>query len=49
MSVWFVRPGELARTQLARELIGDDYEGSSASVVFVDAEPGQGPRLHERV
>ena len=42
-----MRPGELARTELARELIGDDYDGIPASVIFVDAEPGQGPRLHK--
>ena len=47
MSIWFVRQGELAQSELARELVGDDYGGIPASVIFVDAEPGQGPRLHK--
>jgi quercetin dioxygenase-like cupin family protein len=29
------------------ELIGDDYGGFPASVIFVDMQPGQGPRLHK--
>lgn len=47
MSVWFVRPADLADGESARELIGDDYGGIPASVIFVDAEPGTGPRLHK--
>ena len=47
MSIWFVRQRELAQGDLARQLVGDDYGGIRASVLFVDAEPGQGPRLHK--
>ena len=47
MSIWFVRPGELRESELARELVGDDYGGIPASVIFVDAEPGRGPSLHK--
>ncbi len=47
MSIWFLRPAELEQSGLARELVGDDYGGIPASVLFVDAEPGRGPRLHK--
>ena len=47
MSIWFVRPAELPESELARELVGDDYGGIPASVIFVDAEPGHGPTLHK--
>ena len=47
MSIWFVRPEELRESELARELVGDEYGGIPASVIFVDAEPGRGPRLHK--
>ena len=46
MSIWFVQPAEVAESEFARELVGDDYGGIPASVIFVDAEPGRGPRLH---
>jgi mannose-6-phosphate isomerase-like protein (cupin superfamily) len=29
------------------ELVGDDYGGIPASVIFVDLQPGEGPRLHK--
>jgi quercetin dioxygenase-like cupin family protein len=29
------------------ELIGDDYGGIRACVIFVDLAPGDGPRLHK--
>ena len=47
MTVWFVSPSELRESELARELVGDDYGGIPGSVIFVDAEPGQGPSLHK--
>ena len=47
MTIWFVTEAELAKTRLARELVGDDYGGIPASVIFVDAEPARGPRLHQ--
>jgi mannose-6-phosphate isomerase-like protein (cupin superfamily) len=47
MSIWFLDPNDLASTDLARELEGDDYGRIPASVIFVDAEPGRGPRLHQ--
>ena len=45
MSTWFVEEAEL-RSELARELLGENYGGIPASVIFVAAEPGEGPRLH---
>jgi len=42
-----VTQAELAESEFSRELVGDDYGGVGASVIFVDAEPGQGPRLHK--
>jgi mannose-6-phosphate isomerase-like protein (cupin superfamily) len=47
VSIWFRRRAELAESELARELVGDDYGGIPASVIFVDAEPGHGPGLHK--
>lgn len=47
MSISFVRPSELRESELSRELLGDDYGGIPASVIFVDAEPGRGPTLHQ--
>ncbi len=29
------------------ELVGDDYGGLPACVIFVDLEPGEGPGLHK--
>ena len=47
MSIWFTRPGDPRKGKFARNLVGDDYGGIPASVIFVDAEPGQGPSLHK--
>jgi mannose-6-phosphate isomerase-like protein (cupin superfamily) len=37
---------QLPFSEIARELVGDDYGGVGISVLFVDAPPGAGPRLH---
>ncbi len=47
MSIWFTRPSELPASRFSHELVGEDYGGIPASVIFVDAEPGQGPSLHK--
>ncbi len=47
MSIWVVRPAELRASNFSRELVGEVYGGIPASVIFVDAEPGQGPSLHQ--
>ena len=47
MTIWFVQPADLEESEHARELIGGDYGGVPASVILVDAAPGQGPGLHK--
>ena len=47
MSIWFIRPSELRESRFSHELLGENYGGIPASVIFVDAEPGQGPSLHK--
>jgi quercetin dioxygenase-like cupin family protein len=47
MTIWFVQPDNLPAGEHARELVGDDYGGTEASVILVDAAPGQGPSLHK--
>jgi mannose-6-phosphate isomerase-like protein (cupin superfamily) len=47
VAISFIRQAELRASNFARELVGDDYGGIPASVIFVDAKPGQGPRLHK--
>jgi mannose-6-phosphate isomerase-like protein (cupin superfamily) len=43
VSISVVRPAELAES----ELVGDNYGGIPASVIFVDVDPGSGPSLHK--
>jgi mannose-6-phosphate isomerase-like protein (cupin superfamily) len=31
---------------ISRDFVGENHGGVGACVIFVDAEPGQGPRLH---
>jgi mannose-6-phosphate isomerase-like protein (cupin superfamily) len=45
--IWFVQQADMQESDLARELVGDDYGGIPASVILVDAEPGRGPSLHK--
>jgi mannose-6-phosphate isomerase-like protein (cupin superfamily) len=47
MTIWFIQPADQQESDLARELVGDDYGRIPASVILVDAEPGQGPSLHK--
>ena len=47
MTIWYVQPANLQESEQARELLGDDYGGMQASVILVDAAPGQGPSLHK--
>jgi quercetin dioxygenase-like cupin family protein len=41
-----VRTHELPRDVISRDFIGQDHGGVDACVLFVDAAPGEGPRLH---
>ena len=45
--IWHLRPGDLDESSFSREFVGDAYGGIPASVIVVDAEPGQGPPLHK--
>jgi quercetin dioxygenase-like cupin family protein len=41
-----LRQDELPRDTISREFVGENYGGVSACVIFVEAAPGEGPRLH---
>ena len=41
-----LRTDELPKDVISRDFVGDDHGGVGACVLFVDAGPGQGPRLH---
>jgi mannose-6-phosphate isomerase-like protein (cupin superfamily) len=43
MSILFLKQSELSD----KELVGDDYGGFPACVIFVDLGPGHGPKLHK--
>jgi mannose-6-phosphate isomerase-like protein (cupin superfamily) len=47
MSILFLKQSELPASNFSRELVGDEVGGIPACVIFVDAEPGRGPRLHK--
>jgi len=38
--------GELPKDVITRDFVGERHGGVGVSVLFVDAAPGQGPRLH---
>jgi mannose-6-phosphate isomerase-like protein (cupin superfamily) len=42
----FVQESELRADAFAHELVGARFGGVGACVIFVDAGPGEGPRLH---
>jgi len=46
MSIRLLTQSDLPTSSFSRELIGADHGDVPASVIFVDAEPGRGPRLH---
>ena len=46
MSIQFLQQSELPASNFSRELVGDEFGGIPACVIFVDAEPGRGPSLH---
>lgn len=47
MSIQFLRQAELPTSNFSHELVGDEFGGIPACVIFVDAGPGRGPRLHK--
>ena len=46
MGIRFVRQADLPSDLISRDFEGEQHGGVGACVIFVDAEPGQGPRLH---
>jgi quercetin dioxygenase-like cupin family protein len=45
VAITVLRTDELRRDVISRDFIGQDH-GVNACVLFVDAAPGEGPRLH---
>jgi len=45
MAITFLEQSDLSAADFSHEFQGDEF-GVGASVIFVDAAPGQGPRLH---
>lgn len=46
MPIHFFRSDELPKDVVSRDFIGEQHGGVGACVLFVDAAPGEGPRLH---
>ncbi len=44
-----IRQDSLPLTEIARELEGEEHGGVGISLIFVDAAPGKGPRLHRHL
>jgi mannose-6-phosphate isomerase-like protein (cupin superfamily) len=47
VAILFLKQSELHASNFSRELVGADHGDVPACVIFVDAEPGRGPRLHK--
>ena len=47
MNIRFLKQEHLPASNFSHELVGEDFGGIPACVIFVDAEPGRGPRLHK--
>lgn len=46
MAIRFYRQAELPRDVISRDFVGQQHGGVGACVLFVDAGPAEGPRLH---
>lgn len=46
MGISFVSQVELPRDTFSHDFVGERYGGVGACVIFVDAPPGAGPKLH---
>jgi mannose-6-phosphate isomerase-like protein (cupin superfamily) len=46
LAITYLRSGELPRDVISRDFVGEEHGGVDACVLFVDAGPGEGPRLH---
>jgi mannose-6-phosphate isomerase-like protein (cupin superfamily) len=46
VAIRFIRQDELPADVISRDFVGERFGGVAACVIFVDAPPGEGPRLH---
>jgi mannose-6-phosphate isomerase-like protein (cupin superfamily) len=46
MAITFVRQTELPKDVISRDFVGEQHGGVGACVIFVEAPPGEGPKLH---
>ena len=46
MPIRFLKQSHLPKDGFSNEFVGRDFGGVGACVIFVDAAPGEGPRLH---
>ncbi len=46
MAIRFLHQRELPSDVISRDFVGEHHGGVGACVIFVDAAPGEGPRLH---
>ena len=46
MAIRFFRSDDLPQDVISRDFVGEKHGGIGACVLFVDAGPGEGPRLH---
>ena len=46
MGIRIYRQDELPKDVVTRDFVGEQHGGVGACVLFVDAAPGEGPRLH---
>lgn len=46
MPITYLRSDALPRDVISRDFVGKDHGGVGACVLFVDAPPGEGPKLH---
>lgn len=46
MAITFFRQDELPADVISRDFVGEKFGGVGVCVIFVDAPPGAGPKLH---
>lgn len=46
MAIRILRSDQLPKDVISRDFVGEEHGGVGACVLFVDAGPGEGPRLH---
>lgn len=46
MAISYIRQAELQRDVFSRDFVGAEHGGVGACVIFVEAPPGAGPKLH---